>query len=116
MISVLNAGVSRNTVLRVKKLKKDGESLKPKFKGGATKKKRTEDFLRLIKERFEEDPYAKMNKVAKEMDVAPSTITASFKDLGLKSFVQVSYSSILVSCYQCNTLAEGNLDSDGGSM
>ena len=71
-------------------MKKEGESLKPKFKGGATQKKRTEEFLQLIKVKFEENPYLHMNKAAKELDVAPSTITLAFKDLGLKSYVQVS--------------------------
>ena len=31
------------------------------------------------------DPYLHMNKAAKELNVAPSTITLAFKDLGLKS-------------------------------
>ena len=70
-------------------MKKEGESLKPKYKGGATKKKRTEDFLKLIKEKFDDNPYLHMNKAAKEFNVAPSTISLAFKDLGLKSLVQV---------------------------
>ena len=71
-------------------MKKEGQSLKPKYKGGTPRKKRTEEFLKLIAERFEADPYVPMNKVAKELDMAPSTITQAFKDLGLKSLVQVS--------------------------
>ena len=63
--------------MNVKKMKKEGESLKPKFKGGSTQKKRTEEFLKLIKEKFEANPYLHMNKAAKELDVAPSTITIS---------------------------------------
>ena len=90
----MNTGHSRNFVLNVKKMKKEGQSLKPKYKGGTPRKKRTEDFLKLIKERFEADPYVPMNKVAKEMNVAPSTITKAFKDLGLKSLVQVIHFSV----------------------
>ena len=50
----LNAGYSRTFVMKVKKMKKEGLSLKPKFTGGIPKKKRTEDFLKLIKERFQQ--------------------------------------------------------------
>lgn len=77
-------------------MKKEGVSLKPKHKGGTPRKKRTEEFLKLIKERFEEDPYVPMNKVAKEMNVANSTITKAFKDLGLKSLVQVHMSLLIM--------------------
>ena len=51
--------------------------------------------MKLIKEQFEADPYVPMNKVAKEMSVANSTITKAFKDLGLKSLVQVRIESDL---------------------
>ena len=77
---------SADLVRKVDKLRKEGKSLAPNYKGGKPRTFRTPEFLEKIGKIFETKPDQNFTTTALELGVSENTVRKAAKDLGYKSY------------------------------
>ena len=77
---------SADLVRKVDKLRKEGKSLAPNYKGGKPRTFRTPEFLEKIGKIFETKPDQNFTTTALELGVSENTVRRAAKDLGYKSY------------------------------